>query len=95
MPGYITQRGFTLNICLEMRISFFLTIKAPILTAADDIHEYFFFHCFSEKIRLDVANEFSARQRIHMKHQALFSLKYKSEKSLVSSAAIFVWRFKS
>ena len=29
-------------------------------------------HCFSEKIRLDVSSESSARQRIHMKNQALF-----------------------
>ena len=29
-----------------------------------------------------------------MKHQVLFSLKNKSEKIKVSSAAIFVWRFK-
>ena len=36
-----------------------LTLKAPITTAADDIHKYFF-HCFSEKIRLDVASESSA-----------------------------------
>ena len=41
-----------------------LTLKAPIMTAADDNHKYFF-HCFSEKIRLDVSNESSARQRIH------------------------------
>ena len=47
-----------------------------ITTAADDIHKYFF-HCFSEKIRLDVSNESSARHRIHMKHQALFSSKVK------------------
>ena len=33
-----------------------LTLKAPIKTAADDIHKYFF-HCFSEKIRPDVSNE--------------------------------------
>ena len=52
----------------------FLTLKAPVMTAADDIHKYFF-HCFSEKIRLDVSSESSARQRIHMKNQALFSLK--------------------
>ena len=51
----------------------------PVLKSdcADDIHKYF--HCFSEKIRLDVSSEssarHSARQRIHMKHQALFSLK--------------------
>ena len=38
------------------------------------------FHCFSEKIRLDISCESSARQRIHMKHQALFPLKGKSEK---------------
>ena len=46
----------------------------PITTAADDIHKYFF-HCFSEKIRLDVSSKSSARQRIHMKNQALFSSK--------------------
>ena len=32
------------------------------------------------KIRLDVSSKSSARQRIHMKNQALFSLKDKSEK---------------
>ena len=51
-----------------------LTGKAPITTAADDIHKYFFV-VFSEKIRLDVA-----RQRIHMKNQALFSSKDKNKK---------------
>ena len=45
-----------------------LTLKAPITTAADDIHKYFF-HFFS-----------SARQRIHKKNQALFSSKDKSIK---------------
>ena len=38
------------------------------------------FHCSSEKIRLDVSSESSARQRIHMKNQALFSSKDKSKK---------------
>ena len=52
----------------------------PITTAADDIHKYFFL-CFSEKVRLDVSSESSARQRIHMKNQALFSLKDKSKKN--------------
>ena len=51
----------------------------PITTAADDIHKYFFF-VFSEKIRLGVSNESSARQRIHMKNQALFPSKDKSKK---------------
>ena len=39
-----------------------------------------FFHCFLEKIRLDVSSESSARQRIHIKNQAFFSSKDKSEK---------------
>ena len=56
-----------------------LTLKAPITTEADDIHRLFF-HYFSEKMRLDVSSESSARQRIHMKNQALFSLKDKSKK---------------
>ena len=43
-------------------------------------HSEILFHCFSEKIRLDVSSESSARQWIHLKHQALFSLKDKSEK---------------
>ena len=34
----------------------------------------------SKKIRLDVSGESFARQRIHMKNQGLFSLKFKSEK---------------
>ena len=38
------------------------------------------FHYFSEKIRLDVSSESSARQRIHMQNQALFSSKDKSIK---------------
>ena len=56
-----------------------LTLKAQITTATDDIHKYFFY-CYSEKIRLDVSSEFSARQRIHMKNQALLSSKDKSKK---------------
>ena len=51
-----------------------LTLKELITTAADDIHKYFF-HCFTEKIRLDVSSEASALQRLHLKHQALFSSK--------------------
>ena len=38
------------------------------------------FFIVSEKIRLDVSSESSARQRIHMKNQALFSSKDKSKK---------------
>ena len=56
--------------------------KAPITTAADDIHKYIF-NCFSEKIRLDVSSESSAtsaKQRIHMKKSSLIFFKDKSEK---------------
>ena len=59
-----------------------LTCKASITITADDSLEYYF-HCFSEKLRLDISCDFPARhgiscesparQRIHMKHQALFS----------------------
>ena len=38
------------------------------------------FHGFSEKIRFDVLSESSARQRIHMKIEDLFSLKDTSKK---------------
>ena len=55
-----------------------LTLEAPITTAADGIHKYFF-HCFAGKIRLDVSGESSAKQRIHMKNHALFSWKDKSK----------------
>ena len=43
--------------------------------------------CFSEKIRLDVSSDSSARQRSHMKNQALFSSK---DKIKMSSVAIFL-----
>ena len=51
-----------------LKISPILTLKGPITTAADDIHKYFFI----------VFTENKARQRIHMKNQALFSSKDKS-----------------
>ena len=65
-----------------------MTLKAPVTTTTDDIHKYFFIF-FSEKIRLDISCESFARQRIHMKLQALFSLKNKCKKIKVLSAAIF------
>ena len=73
---------------------FLLILKTPVMTAADDIHKYF--SLIFKEIRLDVSSESSARQRIHMKNQALFfSSKDKSEKLFkMSSAAIFVWHFK-
>ena len=61
-------------ICTIVLYQYLLTIKAPIMTAAE-----IYFSCFSEKIRLDVSSEFSAKQRIHMENQAFFS-KDKSKK---------------
>ena len=55
-----------------------LTLRAPITSAADDSHK--FFYCFSEKLILDDSSESSARQRIHKKPQALFSSKDESKK---------------
>ena len=55
------------------------TLKAPVTTAADDIHKYFFI-VFQRKRRLDVSSKSSARQRIHRKNQALVSSKDKSIK---------------
>ena len=63
------------------------------MTAADDSLEYFF-HCFSDKIMLDISCESSARQRMHMKHQALFSLKDKSKTNKSVVCCNLVWRFK-
>ena len=62
-----------------MQLYLDLTLKAPITTAADDIYKYLFI-VFEKKIRLDISCESSARQRIHMKHQALFPSKAKSRK---------------
>ena len=65
---------------MNVKVSLNLTLKVPIMTAADDIQKNFFFYCFSEKLRLDVSSESSAWQRIHMKNQALFSSKDISKK---------------
>ena len=59
----------------------------PFTTAVDDSLEYFFVVVFLEKVRLDISLESSARQRIHMKHQALFSSNDKSEKKIKKSSA--------
>ena len=45
-----------------------LTFKAPITTAADDIHKYFSLFIRENQTKsLDVSCESSARQRLHMK----------------------------
>ena len=70
-----------------------LTLKVPIMTAADDGLEYFL-HVFSDKIVLGILCESSAWQRIHMKHQALFYLKDKSKINKSVVCCNFAWRFK-
>ena len=76
MPAFFSLT--LLSRSMTNRSTGFLTLKAPITTAADDIHKYFF--NFSEKIRLDASSESSARQRIQLKHQALFCSKDKGKK---------------
>ena len=56
----------------------FLTLKAPITTAAADSLEYF--TLLFRKIRLDISCQSSARQKINIKHEALLSSKDKSKK---------------
>ena len=73
-------------------VKYILTLKAPITIAADDSR--IFFHCFSDRIRLDISCESSARQKSHMKHQALFTSKDKSKKYKSVVCCNFSWRFK-
>ena len=81
--------NFSLHIQPEKLNIQLLTLKVQIMTAADDIYRHFF-HCFAENIRLDVSSESSARQRIHMKNQGLFSSKDKS-KNLKGRLLNFCW----
>ena len=48
------------------------------------------FHVFLQKIRLDISCKSSARQRLHMKHQAIISSAAKSKNIKVSSASILL-----
>ena len=52
-----------------------LSVKVPRKIAADDILN--FFSLFFRANKVDILCESSARQKIHMKCQALFSLKKK------------------
>ena len=53
---------------------------------------WIFFHCLSEKIRLDISCESSARQRIHMNLQVLFSLKEKSDENKSVVCCNLAWQ---
>ena len=72
---------------------YFKTFEAPITTSADDSLEYFVI-VFPDKIMLDISCESSAWQRIHMKHQALFSSKGKSENNKSVVCCNIGWCFK-
>ena len=52
-----------------------LTLKAPNKNCSRRQFIFFFFFYLSKKIRPDFSFESSAWQRIHLKHQVLFSLK--------------------
>ena len=43
-----------------------------------------------KKIRLEVSSESSAEQRIHLKHEVLFSLKNNEKYVWISSAAVVI-----
>ena len=58
---------------VEQTLSHNQPLKRQTKIAADDTLMFYFY--LSKKIRLDVSSESSAWQRIHMKHQVLFSLK--------------------
>ena len=69
-----------------------LTLKAPNKIAADNILIFYFY--LSKKIKLDFSCEPSAWQRIHLKHQVLFSLK-NIEKIFMNVVCCGCdWRFK-
>ena len=53
-------------------------------------HNFLVYFYLSKKIRLDVSSESSARQRIHLKHQVLFSLKKMKKYVGMSSAAVVI-----
>ena len=58
---------------------------------ADNILIFHFY--LSNKIRLDVSSESSAEQRIHLKHQVLFSLKNNEKIFMNVVCCSHNWRF--
>ena len=58
---------------LGVQILEHLTLSAPNKNYSR--RHFFFYFYLSKEIKLDVSCESSARQRIHMKYQVLFSLK--------------------
>ena len=70
----------------KLKKSYFCSILNPYsafksrLQQTTFINTFSLFFFFVREIRLDVSSESSARQRIHLKHQVLFSSKVKSKK---------------
>ena len=62
------------------------------MTAADDSLEYFS-KLLTVKIRLDISCKSSARLRIHMKHQSLFSSKDKRKKKEKRNKSVLCCNF--
>ena len=71
---------------------FTLTLQTPNKNCSRR-HFIFYFYLYKE-IRLDVSLESSARQRIHMKFQVLFSLKNNEKVSINVVCCSRDWRFK-
>ena len=70
-----------------------LTLKAPSKIAADDTFIILKFY-LSKNIRLDVSCESSAKQRIHIKYQALFYQKNNEKIFKTVVCCSRDWRFK-
>ena len=81
------------GIALFFSFSYFasLTLKAPNKKMQQTTF-YFYFY-LSKKIRLDFSGESSAKQRIHLKHQVLFSLKNNEKIFMNVVCCSHNWRF--
>ena len=73
---WVIFSAFNAGFCLCPKSVIVTTLKRETKIAADVIFIFYFY--LSEKIRL----EFTCEQRIHLKHQVLFSLK-NNEKHLL------------
>ena len=67
-------------------------LTVPVTIAADDILKYDFL-MFQIKIRLNISCELSAKQTVHMKYQALLSLKSEKKKKMKLECHTLPWCF--
>ena len=75
-----------------IKVGSFQPLKRQTKNATDGI--LFFYFYLSKKIRLDASSESSARQRIHLKHQVLFSLKNNEKIFMNVVCCCRDWHFK-